>query len=126
MSIIFVSPIARAPAMRRIDVRGAAHALGAAAHRRVDVAQRDGLRSADDRLQAAAAQAIDRQRAAGHRQPALHARDAGQVHVLGLGMDDVAEHALADVRGVDLGTRDRFAHHACCELVGAMSFRLPP
>ena len=103
MSIDLAVAHPRAPALRQVRVGRAAHALGAAADRGVGVAEQDVLRRADDRLQAAAAQAVQRQRAAVVRQAAVDAGDARQVHVLRLGVDDVAEHALADVRGIDLG-----------------------
>src|SRR6185312_8430011 len=108
----------RAPARRRRRVRRAAHALGAAADRGVDVAEEDVLRRADDRLQAAAAQPVDGERARRVWQPAVDRGDARHVHVLLLGVDDVAEHALADVFRIDLRARNGLAHHAGAELGG--------
>src|SRR6202035_4393870 len=39
------------------------------------------------------------------------------------GMDDIAEHALADFLGVDLGALDRFPDHARRELGGGDVFQ---
>ena len=67
------------------------------------------LRRADDRLQAAAAQAVDGERGGFLRQAALDARDAREVHVLRFGVDHVAEHQLPTCLRIDLGALDRFA-----------------
>ena len=48
--------------------------------------------------------------------PAVDARDARDVHVLGLGVDHVADHALADLLRIDLRARDGFAHDLRAEL----------
>ncbi len=103
---------ARAPALGRVHVRGAAHALGAAGDGGVGVAEEDVLRGADDRLQTAAAQAIERQGAGRMRQAAVDAGHARQVHVLGLAVQHAAEHALADVGRVDLRPAHRLLDHA--------------
>ena len=109
-------PHARTPALRQIHVRRAAHALGAAGHRGVDVAEEDVLRCGDDRLQAAAAQAIERQRARSVGQAAVDASYSRQIHVLGLAVDHVAEYALADVVGIDLGAANGLSDNARREL----------
>ena len=54
-----------------IEVAAAAHRFGAGADRDVGIAQLDRLRRADDRLQAAAAQAVHGERRRVLRQPAL-------------------------------------------------------
>ncbi len=97
MSIIVVS-FMRAP--QRIagdDVGTAAHVLGAARHGGVGVAEHDRLGRGDDRLQAAAAQAIQRQRRHLVRQPAFHAGHAREIVIVRVGVDDVAEDHVADV-----------------------------
>ena len=52
------------------------------------------------------------QRAGVVRQAAVHAGEPRDVHVLRLGVDDVAEHALADVLRVDLRPADGFLDDA--------------
>ena len=106
---------ARAPAHALREVRRAAHALGAAAHRDVGVAQHDGLRRRHDRLQPRAAQPVQRQRRRLLRHAGVHRGDAREVHVLRLGVDHVAEHHLADLVAGDAGARQRLAHHLGAE-----------
>ncbi|MNT33462.1 hypothetical protein D3C72_1693910 [compost metagenome] len=101
---------ARAPAGRRRQVRRAAHALDAAADGRVGIAQQDGLRGADDGLQAGAAQAVDGQRRRVGRHAAVDGRDAAQVHVTRFSLDHIAEHHVADVVARHLRTGQRLAH----------------
>src|ERR671936_545053 len=76
--------------------------LPAAAHTR--------LRRGDDGLEPAAAQAVERQRRGLDRQPALDAGHAGQVVVVGVGVDDVAEDDVADVPRLDAGPADGLAN----------------
>ena len=64
MSTILLSPMRCAPALRQDRVDRAAHALGAAADRRVGVAEQDVCARRHDRLHAAAAQPVHGQRAA--------------------------------------------------------------
>ena len=101
---------ARAPALRHVGVRGAAHAFRAAGDRRIDVAQHDVLRSGNDGLHPASAKTIQGERTGFGGQTGIERRDPRQVHVLSLGVNDVAKHALADVIGFDLGPADRFPH----------------
>ena len=96
------------PARRGYEVGGTAHALGARAERDVGVAEQDVLSRRDDRLQPAAAQAIDRQAGRADRQPALDRRDARDVHVARLAVDHAAEHDVTDRCRVDLCPRHRF------------------
>ena len=100
---------ALAPAQRRHQVAAAAHRFRAAGKRDVGVAEQDGLRRADDGLHAAAAQAVQRHRRRVVGQARIDHGHARQVHVLGLGMNHVAEHHVADFVGIDLGARHRFA-----------------
>lgn len=107
---------ARTPARRRRQVRRAAHALGAAANGDVDIAQQDGLRGAHHGLQAGAAQAVDVERGRLGRHAAFQGGHARQVHVARLGIDDVAEHHVADLLAPDLRARQRLAHHQGAQL----------
>ena len=100
-----------APAHARQPVLTAAHGFGSARHRQVTVAERDGLRRRDDRLQAAAAQPVEGQRRRPDRQAAVDRRHPGQVHVPDLGVDDVAEYRVPEVLGGGAGPADRLAHH---------------
>jgi hypothetical protein len=102
-------PHALAPAQGRHQVAAAAHRFRAAGKRDVGVAEQDGLRRADDRLHAAAAQAVQGHRRRAVRQARVDHRHARQVHVLGLGMNHVAEHHVTDFVRIDLGARHRFA-----------------
>ena len=100
----------RSPARSRQPVVGAAHGLRAARNRDVCVAQRNDLGSADDGLQPAAAQPVQRHRRDFLRDAALDRADARQIHVLRLGVDHVAEDDMADFLGRHLAARQRFTH----------------
>ena len=89
---------AGAPARARHPVRAAAHRLGPAREGDVGVSGLDRLRGRDDRLHAAAAQAVDRQRRRLLRHAGLDPDHAGHVHVLRGGVDHVSEHDLVDLR----------------------------
>ncbi len=107
---------ARTPAGRGRQVRSAAHALGAAADGDVGIAQQNGLRGTHHGLQAGAAQAVDVERGRFGRHAAVQRGHARQVHVARLGVDDVAEHHVADLLAPDLGARQRLAHHQRAQL----------
>ena len=77
---------------------------------------RANLGSADDGLQPAAAQPVQRHRRHLLRDPAVNGADARQIHVLRLGMDHVAEHDMADFLGRHLGARQGFAHAARAQI----------
>jgi hypothetical protein len=98
---------ARAVARGGVEVRAAAHRLGAAADRDVAVAERDRLRRRDDGLQARAAEAIDVEGRRLDRAAGIDGGDAAQVGVLGVGGDHVAHHHVADGRGRDAAALDR-------------------
>ena len=72
--------------------------------------EHDRLGRRDDRLQAAAAQPVQRQRRRLDRQAALDARHPGQVMIVRVGVDDVAEDDVADLARLDAGAADGFAH----------------
>jgi hypothetical protein len=95
---------------------GGASKFRIAADGRIGVAQHDVVRGGDDRLHAAAAEAVQRQRAGGNGQPAVDAGEPRDVHVARFGVDDVAHHALADVLRVGLGAGHRFLDDAGREL----------
>ena len=107
-----------APAQIGKPVRGAAHRLGAAGHSRVGVTEHDGLGGGDDGLQPAAAEPVHGQRGRADRQAAVDGGHPPQVHVPGLGVDHVAEHGVAHVRGIHLGPGHRVAHHRGGEVAG--------
>ena len=71
-----------APTHGRREIRAAAHVLGAARDGHVGIAEHDRLGRGDDRLQATAAQAVERQRRRLDGQPAFNARDPRQVVIV--------------------------------------------
>ena len=109
---------AGAPARAGGEVAGTAHAFGPAADGDVGIAQQDRLRGAEDRLQAGAAQPVHRQAGRVLGDAAIQRGDAGEIHVACLGVDDVAEHHMADVLAIDLGAGHRLAHHLRAECRG--------
>ena len=106
----------RAPARALHPVGAPAHRLGTAGERHLRVAGLDHLGSRDDRLQAAATQAVDRQRRRFLRNPGVDPHDARQIVVLGRGVDDVAEHNLLELCGVQPRALDCRAGGSCSEL----------
>ena len=80
------------------------HRLGSACHRGVAHAKLNLLRRRDDRLHAATAQPVHGHARRGMMQPSLKSGDTRDVHVPGLGMDDVADHAMSDVFRIDPGS----------------------
>src|SRR5207302_239602 len=82
-------------------------ALGAGAERDVGIAEQDVLSRRDDRLQPAAAQAIDRQAGRADREPSFDRCDARDVHVARVAVDHAAEYDVPDRRRVDLRPRHR-------------------
>ncbi len=108
----------RTPAHRGREIRAAAHVLGAAGDRHVGIAEHDRVGGGDDRLQSAAAESVERERRRFDRQAALHARDAGQIVVVGVGVDHIAEDDVPDRRGFDVGPLHRFAHAKGREVAG--------
>ena len=74
-------------------------------------------------LQARAAQAVhvEGRRALGAT--AVDGRHARQVHVLGLGVDHVAEHDMAHVFALHMGTRERLADDERAEFGGWHVFK---
>ncbi|MNZ88930.1 hypothetical protein D3C78_1078320 [compost metagenome] len=109
---------ARAEAHRWGSVGGAAHAFGAAGQGDVAVAEQDVLRRGDDRLQARAAQTVEGQGGGALADAAFEGDEARQVHVDGLGMDDVAEHHLVDLVAAHPGTLQDLAGHQGAQLGG--------
>jgi hypothetical protein len=89
----------------------------------VGVAQQNGLAGADDGLQARTAQAVDVERRRPFAAAAVDGRHAREVHVLGFGVDHVAEHDVAHVLALYMGTGERFAHHQRTELGGWHIFK---
>jgi hypothetical protein len=107
---------ALAPARSGHEVRRTGHALGTRADHDVRVAEQDVLGRRDDRLQPAAAQAVDRQAGRADRQPSLDRRNARHVHVARLAVDHAAEYDVTDRRRVDLRPRHRFLDRNRAEL----------
>ena len=104
---------ARAPALGGNAIAAAAHALDAARDGGIGVAQHHILRRRHNRLHAAAAKTIQRERACIVGQAAVHAREPRDVHVLRLRVNHVAEHALADLLGIDLRAAHRLLDDPC-------------
>ncbi|MNT57989.1 hypothetical protein D3C72_1954000 [compost metagenome] len=100
------------------QVTGPAHAFRTAGERDVGIAEHDLLGGGDDRLQAGAAKAVERQGRNGFRHAGADRGDAGNIHILGSGMNDMTEHRLADLGRRNAGTRDRLAGNAGSEIAG--------
>ncbi len=107
---------ALAPARALVEVGAAAHGFGATAHGHVAVAIANGLRRADDGLQARAAQAVDVEGGRLDGAAGVDGGHAGEVGVLGVGGDHVAHHHMAHGVGRDAGARDGGLHGGGGEL----------
>ena len=107
-----------APAHSGRQVAGAAHALGASGDGDVGIPKRHGLGGGDDGLQAGPAETVQGQRRRVLGDAGVYRGDAGQVHVLGLGMDDVAEHDVLDFVPGDTGAGKRLPCHLGAEFGG--------
>jgi hypothetical protein len=85
------------PARGGQGIGRAAHAFRPAGQRNLGIPQHQRLICRDNRLRARSAQPVHvhRRSALGH--PRLHRRDAGQIHVARLGVDDMAEDHSADL-----------------------------
>jgi len=114
---------ARAEACGQAGIGRAAHDLGAGADGNVGVAEQNRLAGADDGLQARAAQAVDVEGRRVLAAAALECRDAREVHVLGFGVDDVAEDHVADVLALHLRARERLAHDQRAQFGGRNVFQ---
>jgi hypothetical protein len=82
----------------------ARHALGPAGEGEVGVAHGERLDGRGDGLGARAAKAVDVHRRSRGRHARLDSRHAAEVHVARLGVDDMAENDLADLRALDAGS----------------------
>src|SRR3990167_667977 len=69
-------------------------------------------------LSTASAQAVDVEGRGGLGAAAVDGRHARQVHVLGLGVDNVAKRDMADILAFDSGVGQRFTHHRRGQLGG--------
>ena len=98
---------ANAPSAAQAGIRGAAHVFGAAADGDVGITQHDRLRRRHDGLQARAAQAVDVEGRSALGAATVDGRHARQVHVLGLGVDDMAKHHMADFFTRQTGAPER-------------------
>lgn len=97
---------AGAPARALVEVGATAHGFGAAAHGHVAVAVANGLRRADDGLQARAAQAVDVEGGRFDGAAGVDGGHAAQVGILGVGRNHVAHDHMAHGVGRDAGARD--------------------
>ena len=86
-----------------VEVGAPAHGFAAAANGHVAIAQGNGLRGADDGLQARAAQAIDVKGRGFDGAARINRGHAGQVGIFGIGGDDVAHNDVAHGIGGDTG-----------------------
>ena len=107
---------ALAPAPRRQHVGGAAHALGAAGHRDIGVAEQNVLRGRYDRLQPGAAQPVHRQARRADRDAGVERRNAREIHVARLAVDHAAHHDVPHARRLRFCSRQRFADGDRAEL----------
>ena len=96
---------ARTKARGQADVGRAAHVFGTTANGDVGVAQQDALAGGNKGLQARAAQAVDVEGGRAFGATAVDSGDARQIHVLGLGVDDMAEDHVADLFALDTCAR---------------------
>ena len=94
---------AGAPAHVQAGVGAAAHVFGTAPDGDVSVAQQDALAGRHDGLQARAAQAVHVEGRGALGAAAVDGRHARQVHVLGFGVDHMAEHHMADILALHVG-----------------------
>jgi len=109
---------ADAPARSQAGVGRTAHVFGAAANGDVAVAQGNGLAGAHDGLQARAAQAVDVEGRGGFGAATVDGGHAREVHVLGLGVDHMTEHHMADILAFGVGAGQGFAHDQGGQLGG--------
>ena len=107
-----------APARGWDLVGGAAHAFDAAGDRDLGLPRANGVGGGQDRLQAAAAQAVDGERRGFLGQAALDHRDTRNIHVARLGLDHLAEHGEADLLLFNPGAANRLGGHLGDELAG--------
>jgi len=89
-----------------------------AGNRDVRVAQGNRLSRRNNRLQARAAQPVQRQRRRVLRDAAIHRRDPRQIHILRFSVDHVAEHDVLHLGAIDMAARQRFPHHLGAEFRG--------
>ena len=108
----------RAKAGGQAGIGATAHVFGAAADGDIGIAQQDRLAGRDDRLQAGAAQPVDIESRRAVATAAVKGRHARQVHVLRLGVDNMAKHHVANVLAVYTSARQRFANHQRGQLGG--------
>ena len=83
-------------ARRRVEVRAAAHRLRAAADGDVAIAELDGLRRGNDRLQTGTAQAVHIESGGLDRAAGVDGGDPAQVRILDVGRDHVAHDNVAN------------------------------
>ncbi|MNQ53316.1 hypothetical protein D3C85_673530 [compost metagenome] len=95
---------ASAPAQVGQDERAAAHALRAGADGDVGIAQQDGLRGGNDRLQTRSAQAVYVEGGGFLGNAGVHGGYAAQIGIAWFGRDHVAQDDMADFTRVDPGT----------------------
>ena len=112
--------VAETPAEARLrQGKGRAdHALGAAGHHDIGIAEHDHLGRADDRLEAAAAQAVEGH---GRHFPGdgrRHRGHACEIHVPGFGMNHLAEDDMADIAGLDPAAPNRLGDDPRTQLRG--------
>ena len=93
----------RAPAHPRRQIASAAHAFRPAGDGDVGVTEGDRLGGGDDRLKTGAAQPVQSQGWRVLGDTGVERGDAGQVHVLRLGVDDVAEDNMLHLVAGDIG-----------------------
>ncbi|MDT4841314.1 hypothetical protein FQZ97_751640 [compost metagenome] len=94
---------AGAPAHVEAGKRCAAHVFRTPADGHVGVAEQNALRGRDDGLQARAAQPVDVEGGRALGTTAVDGCHAREVHVLRLGVDDMAKHHVAHVLAVHAG-----------------------
>jgi hypothetical protein len=116
---------ALAPAESRDPVLAPAHALGAPGHHDVRVAQLHDLRGRDDSLQARATEPIQRERRGLDREARFDRGHPGQVHVVDICVDDVAEHDVPDLARLDRRPLDRLAHDRGRQIRGRVILQAP-
>ena len=104
---------AGAPAAGQAGIRCTAHVFSATADSNIAVTQGNGLAGADDGLQARAAQTINVERGRALCTTTVDGRNARQVHVLGLGVDHMTKHNMADILAIRAGTSQGFADNQC-------------
>ncbi len=96
-----------APARAADHVRGHRHVLGAAGEDEVRLAELDLLRAKQDRLQARAAEPVDREGGGLLRHAGREADVPREVHGVAARLEDVAEDDLVDLVGRDLRALER-------------------